>query len=184
MAYFPKNPHPVDVGPEDTVEFMLMENRTSSQRLVDRFRISNNSDAQTGPPFHVDLMGEPKPPAGTSLRLAAPRMYRGGEPLKLTSKGTEISGALLWVYVPDKGRFWFSVAEKGRFRNTAVARGNRLEYEWDGAKYAIETAKPIISLPGEWVIWVRLEEGWKPEPGDYLGEPIDPAFLYMGAVGD
>jgi hypothetical protein len=163
---------------------MLMENRTSSQRLVDRFRISNNSDAQTGPPFHVDLMGEPKPPAGTSLRLAAPRMYRGGEPLKLTSKGTEISGALLWVYVPGKGRFWFSVAEKGRFRNTAVARGNRLEYEWDGAKYAIETAKPIISLPGEWVIWVRLEEGWKPEPGDYLGEPIDPAFLYMGAVGD
>jgi hypothetical protein len=33
------------------------------------------------------------------------------------------------------------------------------------------------------MVWVRLEEGWKPDPKDYFGEPIDPSFLYTGAVG-
>ena len=183
MGYFPRDPEPVDVGRDDTVEFVLLENKESRLRLVERFKVYDERDAQTVSHFDIDLAKEPRVPAGMQLQLWAPRVFRDSELLKLDSKGVGLQGSLIWIYVPGKGRFWFATTERGRFRATGSAKGNRLEFDWNGTRFAVECAKPVINLPGSWMVWVRLEEGWKPDPKDYFGEPIDPTFLYTGAVG-
>jgi hypothetical protein len=183
VGYFPRSPEPVDVDENDTVEFVLMEHKESRERLVERFRIhgqwamvARGSGAGAGDP--------PRPPAKTDLRLHSPKLARSGEDLNLDSKGMSVSGPMVWVYVPGQGRFWFSGEEKGKFRKTARAEGRALNWEWNGVKYAADCLKDVVELPGQWLVWVRLEEGWRPKPEEYFGEPVEKGFLYMGARGD
>lgn len=186
-GYFPQDPRPVDVGPKETVEFVVLENRQSRLRLIERFRVFDARDAGSVPRLDT-YQADAFPPGETPLRIAAPRLIQGGSQGGVAAAAgrskAEVRGRLVWVWVPDKGRFWFSTTERGRFRKAARARAERLEFEWDGARYALECAQPVIDLPGEWVLWVRLEAGWRPE-GIGAGEAEGgPHAVQLGAVGD
>ena len=76
--------------------------------------------------------------------------------------GGAVTGTSAWIYVPGKGRFWFSLSPKPRYEKAGSIQGDTLQFEWGGTKYRLECEAPIVTGGGEWVLYVKAEEMYRP----------------------
>jgi hypothetical protein len=74
------------------------------------------------------------------------------------------SGALLWFYVPERGRFIFSLLprEGYDFEKIAVLDGNKIEFTVDGERYEWLSGASILPNEGTWNLWVLHDKQYTP----------------------
>jgi hypothetical protein len=86
------------------------------------------------------------------------RRVGGGRP----SQG--FAGALIWFYVPDKGRFIFSLTPRAGYDFEKVARieDNKISFTIGEDVYEWVSSTPIVGSGGKWNLWVLRDKRYTP----------------------
>lgn len=162
FATFPKSTTPQTLDDGDAVSLDLLVNNESGVKIVDVVSVSfdraslHESNLQSMPKdFTLDVV---------ALAIKNYSLTINGNLVGQSKSRIGASGALLWFYVPDRGRFIFSlVPRKGYdFEKVAVLDGNRIEFTLDGERYEWLSSESILPNGGTWNLWVFHDTGYTP----------------------
>jgi hypothetical protein len=154
FATFPKSTTPQTLDDGDAVSLELLVNKESGVKIVDvvsvtfdRSRLRENHLESAPKDFTLDAVALAV--KNYSLSINGTRVTR--------SKSTiGASGALLWFYVPERGRFIFSLVPRDgyQFEKIAVLDENKIEFTANGERYEWLSGEPILPNGGSWYLWV------------------------------
>jgi hypothetical protein len=93
------------------------------------------------------------------------RRVGGGRP----SQG--FTGALIWFYVPEKGRFIFSLTPRAGYDFEKIGRieDNKISFTLGEDVYEWVSSTPIVGSGGNWNLWVLRDKRYSP-PVFYVPE--------------
>ena len=164
-------PQTLDDG--DSVSLDLLVNPRTGVRVADVFKVSFDRARlwQAAPrDFTADS-------AQLAVRdhtlLAGGRVVAGGR----AARG--VQGALVWFYVPGRGRFILSLVPRDGydFRKIALIEGNRISFEFKGEPYEWVSGAAVVGGGGTWHAWVLHDP-------DYLPEIASSAEITRGIIKD
>jgi hypothetical protein len=77
---------------------------------------------------------------------------------------TGFAGALLWIYIPDRGRFIFSLIprEGYSFQKAGFVERNKIEFTLNGDRFQWLSSSPILRGEGAWNLWVLHDAKYSP----------------------
>ncbi|MGH9904831.1 MAG: hypothetical protein ACRD8U_04500 [Pyrinomonadaceae bacterium] len=89
------------------------------------------------------------------LAIKNHQLYVNGQPV-VASGRRNCLGALVWFYLPGRGRFIFSLVpyEGYDFRKVGVIEDNKISFAWKGDSYDWISKDPIVGSGGRWNLWV------------------------------
>ncbi|HEV7859336.1 MAG TPA: hypothetical protein VGO91_12010 [Pyrinomonadaceae bacterium] len=101
----------------------------------------------------------------------------GGKP----TRGCE--GALVWFYVPGKGRFIFSlIPHQGYdFRKVGVIEDNKISFTLGSDHYEWISSAPVVGNGGNWNVWVLVDSTYIPIP-EFYPPAKDSAVASRGGI--
>lgn len=170
LAMIASYPEPQIVRDGEVILLPLMEG-PRGYRIVDRIQVSTRTPA--GSAFPPEKEPRDFTMLDVSLQLHEPMLSRNGKPLepngRLNLNG--IGGPIVWLYVPDRGRFLLSILphQGYAFERSGTIQGNRLTFSAAGDSYVCQTKFPILSNTGTWNLYVRHEPGYRPERNEGSG---------------
>ena len=171
-TYVPLLKYPLvpDVRPGDSVAIDLLENPTTGQKVVDYFvfkRSTATAAAGLSPVRDLSL-------ADVHLRLDDFRISVNGTVLDASTRvGGNISGAVLWFYLPERGRFMMSVLPNPKLglRRAGEVTNTLLSFTDGSDRYDIKSTSRIVPAGGRYNLYVLHEPQWRPT-GDESKAPL------------
>jgi hypothetical protein len=162
FATFPNSTTPQTLDDGDAVSLELLVNKESGVKIIDvvsvtfdrsRFRDSFIDSAPKD--FTLDAI---------ALTVKNYSLSINGSLIGKSKSIIGASGALLWFYVPDRGRFIFSLVprEGYQFEKIAVLEENKIEFTANGERYEWLSAAPILPNGGSWHLWVLHDTNYTP----------------------
>jgi hypothetical protein len=166
---FPKSTEPqiLDDGAEFSLDLLI--NKTTGVKIVDVVKVS----------FDRGSMGGDNPIRGRDFTADAVAMEMKdyslmvNDDLIATGKSkTGSSGALLWLYVPQRGRLIFSLVPRAdyAFEKVGTVSANKIEFSLHGDHYEWLSSSPILREEGTWNLWVLSDPRYVP----MIGATIEP----------
>lgn len=173
----PRFPAPRTIRAGEVLELALLTNDTWGQRLIEYITVGE-APRQGG--FNPDRLREFSFPAGpprdfsaadVALTLTAPHVRwsyqavsggRRGGVLRNVQTSGEASGGIVWIYVPNAGRFLLSIVPRGQFQRAGTVRGTSLSFAADGNTYIVNSATRIAPGDGAFNLYVLRQPAWKP----------------------
>jgi hypothetical protein len=162
FATFPKSTTPQTLDDGDAVSLDLLINNESGVRIVDVVSVTfdraslHESNLQSVPKdFTLDAV---------ALTVKNYSLTINGNLVGQSKSRIGASGALLWFYVPERGRFIFSLVPRQGydFAKVAVLDGNRIEFTLNGERYEWLSSESILPNGGTWNLWVLHDTGYTP----------------------
>lgn len=161
FATFPNSTAPQRLDDGDAVSLELLVNHESGARIVDVVSVT----------FDRTTLLESNPEwAPKDFTLDAVAL--GVKNYSLLINGNEVSrskssgcrGALLWLYIPERGRFIFSLVprEGYDFEKIAVLDENKIAFTIDGERYEWISGASILPSGGTWNLWVLRDTKYTP----------------------
>ncbi len=152
---------PPRVRHNDKLEFVLMTNPASGQRLIERITIKTD-----GKPVSL----RPLVPArdfkleDIELEISEMSLTIDGQPADLGGEGGGMRGSPIWLYLADRGRFVFSLSPRldlGMHRAGEI-RGVEMSFRIGGNDYVIKSSRRIAPGDGAYHLYVYHDSGWVP----------------------
>jgi hypothetical protein len=177
LSTFPKSTEPqtIDDGGEFSLDLLINEN--SGVKIVDVVRVS----------FDRSRLGDEPRIRARDLSLDAVAMemkdyvlFTNQELIATGKSKSGAAGALLWIYIPGRGRFIFSLTPRPdyAFQKVGTVSGNRIEFELNGVHYEWLSSSAILREEGAWNLWVLPDPHYAPLIGGNLDPPPhDPGTL-------
>ena len=153
FATFPKSTSPQTLDDGDAVSLELLVNRESGVKIIDVVKVT----------FDRSTLRETLEVAPKDFSLEAVSLAMKGYELAIegnvvaTSKSKiGCAGSLLWIYIPDRGRFIFSLVprEGYAFQKIGLLDDNRIEFEFNHEFYEWISGDSILPTGGTWNLWV------------------------------
>ena len=169
-TYVPLLKYPLvpDVRAGDSVAIDLLENPTTGQKVVDYFVFKrSNAVAATSPVQDLSL-------ADVELRLDDFRISVNRTVLDASTRvGGSISGAALWFYLPERGRFVMSLLPNPKlgFRRAGEVTNALLSFTVGSDRYDIKSTSRIVPAGGRFNLYILHDPGWRPT-GEEANSPI------------
>ena len=160
-----KYPLVPDVRAGDTVAIDLLENPTTGQKVVDYLAFKRSNPAVAGDPSPLRDLSL----AEVELQLTDFRIRLNGTVLDTSTRvGGSISGAALWFYLPERGRFVMSLVPNSKlgFRRAGEVSSRSLTFTQGRERYDIESASRIVPAVGRFNLYVRHDPAWRPASGE------------------
>jgi hypothetical protein len=161
-TYMPLYKYPVvpEVRAGDTVAIDLLENPATGQKVVDYlvFKRSTPANADRAPLEDLSL-------AAVELQLENCRISVNGTMLDASTRlGGSISGAALWFYLPDRGRFAMSLVPHSNlgFLRAGEVSNRSLTFSDGNERYEIQSTSRIVPAGGRYNLYVRHDTEWRP----------------------
>ena len=162
FATFPKSTTPQMLDDGDAVSLELLVNNESGVRIVDV--VSVTFDRATLRESYTE--SAPKDFTLDAVELAVKNysLTINGNLVGKSKSSIGATGALLWFYVPERGRFIFSLVPRDGydFAKVAVLDGNRIEFALNGERYEWLSSESILANGGTWNLWVLHDSGYTP----------------------
>lgn len=76
------------------------------------------------------------------------------------------TGALLWFYVQDRGRFIFSLMPHDGYNLQKIEgaiQDNKISFDWKGNHYEWLSSTPIVGSGGNWNLWLLYDPDYNPD---------------------
>ncbi len=175
----PKYPEDMIIEDGDTIALDVLVNPQTKVKIVDLIKITTkkpqSSDSflynptATGSGSIDNLPSKQKPQDFTldavKLRLTSPKLLINGtiSPLRGSEWNGIIEGSIVYLYIPQKGRFILSLSprEGFNFQKTAVIESNKITFQSDKEHYELVSTAPIISNGGNWSLWILNDADYK-----------------------
>ncbi|HET9129812.1 MAG TPA: hypothetical protein VFO86_02625, partial [Terriglobia bacterium] len=168
----PRFPPPQVVHGGEILEFQLLTNFGTGQRIFDYISVQESSrQAATFGSFAADerdfsyATGTPRDitASDVQLRIQSPRLSINGKlDPSSSSRFDEAAGAFAWIYVPDHGRFVLSLSPHTGFIKTGEVRGTSLSFKDGSDTYMISAAARIAPGQAAFNLYVLHQSEWKP----------------------
>jgi hypothetical protein len=172
----PKYPGEIIVEDGDLIALDILERPEAQIKVVDQIRITTKPVATRIETVRNTISPTVRtaPPSGTRdfnpeafrLRLSNVDLFINGEAVEesRSGRGASISGKLLYVYVPGKGRFIFSLSPQPGygFRKTATIEDNKISFVSGGDTYKLISNSSVLGVGGRWNLWVLHDPDYKP----------------------
>jgi hypothetical protein len=174
----------------DVIALPLMTNSDTGQKIVEYISIQQANPPSSGvasfgpPPYHREFSYT----AGVArdftindaqLHFVAPRVQINGVvDESFDARLRDLASPLIWLYIPNKGRFTFSLAPRPEsgFSAAGEIRGTSLTFKDGSDSYTITSAVPIAPADVPIKLYVLHEPNGKPL------EPFsDPSSISMDA---
>jgi hypothetical protein len=143
----------------DAFSLDLLVNSDAGIKIVDLVKVSFdratlwNVNPRTLPrDFTLDAV---------QLTVKEYQLVLNGKVVASSKSTTGCSGALIWFYVPDHGRFIFSLVPRDgyQFQKVGSVAGNRIEFTIGKDHYEWVSSSSVLSDSGAWNLWV-LHDPW------------------------
>ncbi|MDT7603686.1 MAG: hypothetical protein QOF61_1683, partial [Acidobacteriota bacterium] len=143
----------------DAVSLDLLVNPRTGVRVVDVIKVAYERARlwQSAPrDFTLDSV---------EIALRDQRLTMNGEPLAVVRAAREVSGALVWFYVPGRGRFILSLVPRAGydFRKIALIEDNHVSFDFRGDHFEWVSSAPVVGNGGDWYAWVLADASYTPE---------------------
>ena len=162
FATFPKSTTPQTLDDGDAVSLDLLVNNESGVRIVDVVSVTFDRASLR----ESNLESAPKDFTLDAVELAVKNysLTINGNLVGRSKSRIGASGALLWFYVPERGRFIFSLVPRDGydFTKIAVLDGNRIEFTLNGERYEWLSSESILPNGGTWNLWVLRDADYTP----------------------
>lgn len=171
FATLPKSTTPQTLDDGDAVSLDLLVNSESGVRIVDV--VSVTFDRSTLHEGYFESVPKDFTLDAVSLAVKNYSLTINGNLVGKSKSNTGATGALLWFYVPERGRFIFSLVprEGYDFAKVAVLDGNRIEFTVDGERYEWLSSESILPNGGTWNLWMLHDTKYTPLFGSSVSPP-------------
>lgn len=158
----------------DTIALDLLANAATGQKIVDYIHIQDQKRlVYTASGQARDFTAE-----DAELRLMDPRVSVNGRLLEPTAGYTGgVTGAVVWFYLPERGRYFLSLAPHSRrgFQKTGEIRGSTLKFTMNGEHILVDCNGRVAPGNAAYTLYVLHQAGWRPKEQESRG-----AFLLTG----
>lgn len=179
----PQYPSGIILSEGDTLTLDILENPQTKSKISDVIVISNN-----GGKFG-DYFSDSKPPKDFKIEdvqigFKEIEIYIDGKIYKSSRIG--MSGAVIWVYFPGKGRFIMSPFEQSGydFQKIGVIDNKQTAFKYGGNDYKFVSKDFVMGYGGKWNLWVMFDPNYKFEKSPGGLTFTTPDNLQVGAVDD
>jgi hypothetical protein len=150
-------PQTLDDG--DSASLDLLVNPKTGVRVSDVFKVSfDRARLWQAPPrdFTAD---------SAQLAVRDHTLLVGGRVVAGGRAARGVQGALVWFYVPERGRFILSLVPRDGydFRKIALIEENRVSFEFRGERYEWVSGAAVVAGGGAWHAWVLHDPDYTPE---------------------
>lgn len=162
FATFPKSTTPQTLDDGDAVSLELLVNHDSGVKIVDV--VSVTFDRRTLREGNFESAPKDFTLDAVALGVKNYTLMINGTLVNKSKSSIGFSGALLWFYVPERGRFIFSLVprEGYEFEKIAVLDDNKIEFTADNEKYEWLSSDSILPTGGTWNLWVLRDPNYTP----------------------
>ena len=162
FATFPKSTTPQTLDDGDAVSLDLLVNAESGVKIVDV--VSVTFDRATLRDSHVESAPKDFTLDAVALGVKNYSLLINGNVVSKSKSSIGCTGTLLWLYVPERGRFIFSLVprEGYDFAKIAVLDENKIEFTVNGERYEWVSGASILPNGGTWNLWVLHDTAYTP----------------------
>jgi hypothetical protein len=162
FATFPKSTTPQTLDDGDAVSLDLLVNAESGVKIVDV--VSVTFDRSTLRESHLESAPKDFTLDAVALGVKHYSLFINGNVVSKSKSSIGCTGALLWLYVPERGRFIFSLVprEGYDFAKIAVLDENKIEFTVNGERYEWVSSASILPNGGTWNLWVLHDTEYTP----------------------
>ena len=171
FATFQKSTSPQTLDDGDAVSLELLVNRESGVKIVDVVKVTFDRSTlrekylETAPKdFTLDAL---------ALSVKSYELRIDGTLVGKSKSKLGCAGSLLWLYIPDRGRFIFSLVPRlgYQFQKIGLLDDNRIEFEYNGEFYEWTSGDSILATGGVWNLWVLHDYDYEPLFGPRRSAP-------------
>ncbi|HEX3247886.1 MAG TPA: hypothetical protein VHS05_00555 [Pyrinomonadaceae bacterium] len=171
FATFPKSTTPQTLDDGDAVSLELLVNHESGAKIVDVVSVTFDRTTLR----ENRLESAPKDFTLEAVALGVRNYTLMVNDIEVSKSKSSIgfSGALLWLYIPERGRFIFSLVprEGYDFEKIAVLDENKITFKMDGERYEWVSGTSILPNGGTWNLWVLRDPNYTPLFGAEESQP-------------
>jgi len=162
FATFPKSTTPQTLDDGDVVSLELLVNHESGAKIVDV--VSVTFDRKTLRESNLESAPKDFTLDAVALGVKNYSLLINGNELSKSKSHIGCSGALLWLYIPGRGRFIFSLVPRDGydFQKIAVLDENKITFTIDGEHYEWVSSTSILPSGGTWNLWVLRDTKYTP----------------------
>src|ERR1043166_2307772 len=162
VVTFPKSTEPQTVNDGAEFSLDLLINNSTGVKIIegvkvtfDRARLGNDGPALRPRDFTLDAV---------ALEMKDYSLLVNDNLIATGKSKSGCAGTLLWIYIPNRGRFIFSLfpREGYLFQKTGTVTGNKIEFTLDGDHYQWMSSSPILREEGTWNLWVLHDVKYSP----------------------
>ena len=181
-------PEPKVVRDGDIISIELMRDATTGDKLIDDITIQPFSQRPTtGPLARPGLQGLPgltgsRAPLGNravptvegtprdfstadaEMRLSQLRATLNGTPQSTTGRVSNVTGSLVWFYLPGRGRYILSLVPRPEldFQRAGEVRGGAITLTLGGDAITLESPLEIATGNAPYNLYVLRDPQWEP----------------------
>lgn len=156
----------------DAFALDLLVNPQTGDKIVDTVKVSydrsNLTDEQdpgpsmTVPPQDFTL-------ANVELSVKDYQLEINGEVAGGGKAARGCQGALIWFYVPGRGRYIFSLIPHAgyEFRKSAMINDNKISFDDGKDRFVWTSSAPVIGSGGTWNLWMLYDPDYVPLSDSY-----------------
>lgn len=162
FATFPNSTTPQTLDDGDAVSLELLVNQESGVKIVDV--VSVTFDRSTLRESRLESAPKDFTLDAVALGVKNYSLLINGNVVSKSKSSIGCTGALLWLYVPERGRFIFSLVprEGYDFAKIAVLDENKIEFTVNGERYEWISGASILPNGGTWNLWVLHDTAYTP----------------------
>jgi hypothetical protein len=179
----PRFPGIADVRSGEVLELSLLTNEAWGQHLTEYVAVQ---EPTRSPGFETfdrtrELVVAPGTPrdftvSDALLHLREPRIFTNGRLQESSNRLlVDETGSIVWVYVPNRGRFLLSLTPLTRFgfKRAGEIRGSSLRFTVGADTYSVSCSRRIAPGDAAFNLYVLHQPGWRPNyPNADLGATI------------
>lgn len=115
--------------------------RSTGQRIVEYVTVSEPLKRKSPQVAARDLQLNDVP-----MTLSSPRLHVNGKNWEWNRGDAhgQVEGSVVWIYVPDRGRFLFSFTARSGYRKAGEVRGRKVKFEWNGESYELDNGNRVF----------------------------------------
>jgi hypothetical protein len=162
ISTFPKPTEPqiLDDGAEFSLDLLI--NKNTGVKIIDivkvtfnRLRLENDRPGIRARDFTLDAV---------ALEMKEYSLLVNDNLIATGKSKTGCAGTVLWIYIPNRGRFIFSLfpREGYSFQKTGTIAGNKIEFTLNDDHYQWLSSSPIVKEEGAWNLWVLHDAQYSP----------------------
>lgn len=185
ISTFPKSSAPQTLADGAEFSLDLLINKDIGVKIIDvvkvtfdRSRLGVERPAVNARDFSLDVV---------ALDMKDYSLMLNASLIAMGKSKTGCSGALLWIYIPNRGRFIFSLAprEGYPFEKSGTIAGNKIEFDVNGEHYEWLSSSAIVREEGVWNLWVLHDTQYSPLLAVRQPPPTEKSVLekWSGAIG-